>query len=244
MMNSENNMFRKFRKTMRYFFIAGGIVLIVLVGFIYENQLKIKGQSNVSTVSIPMGLNSSASNVSNSPSVQAPSANASVFVAPISQASQRVTKKPFGIYVTPQNSPVQPERFTGFHTGTDFETFPSELNQPVQINAICNGKIQVREWASGYGGVVVEICTYNNQPITVVYGHLNISSVSKNVGDSLNAGDKIGILGDAYSQQTDGERKHLHLGIHKGSATNILGYVQSQSQLSGWYNGCDLGVCQ
>jgi hypothetical protein len=38
------------------------------------------------------------------------------FVAPLDRASGRVTKKPFGIFVTPQNSPVQPERFRGFHT--------------------------------------------------------------------------------------------------------------------------------
>jgi hypothetical protein len=30
-------------------------------------------------------------------------------------------KKPFGIYITPENSPVQPENFTGYHTGIDVE---------------------------------------------------------------------------------------------------------------------------
>src|SRR5690348_16155292 len=62
---------------------------------------------------------------------------------PISNAAARVTKKPFGIYVTPQNSPVQPERFTGFHTGTDFETTPTEANSLVPFFAICSGKILV-----------------------------------------------------------------------------------------------------
>ncbi|NTU99252.1 hypothetical protein HGA64_04600 [Candidatus Falkowbacteria bacterium] len=45
-----------------------------------------------------------------------------VFVPPISDALSRVTKKPFGIKVSPKNSSVSPERFTGYHTGVDFET--------------------------------------------------------------------------------------------------------------------------
>lgn len=42
-------------------------------------------------------------------------------VLPIAEFEKRITKKPFGIYITPQNSPVQPERFTGYHTGVDVE---------------------------------------------------------------------------------------------------------------------------
>ncbi|HZZ99469.1 MAG TPA: hypothetical protein VFK07_02035, partial [Candidatus Paceibacterota bacterium] len=47
-------------------------------------------------------------------------------------------------------------------------------------------------------------------------------------------GDFIGNLGKGYSSQTDGERKHLHLGIHKGSAVDITGYVSSDDLLSNW----------
>src|SRR5438105_4096773 len=45
---------------------------------------------------------------------------------PIGNSLSRVTKKPFGIYITPQNSPVQPEKFKGYHTGVDFETTADE----------------------------------------------------------------------------------------------------------------------
>lgn len=154
-----------------------------------------------------------------------------------------MTKKPFGIYITPKTSPVQPERFQGYHTGTDFEIFPDELNSDVPVRAICDGSIALKKYASGYGGVLVENCTFDNQPITVIYGHLKLASISKNTGDKLSAGETVGILGKAYSTETDGERKHLHLGIHKGSAVNILGYVSSQSQLSGWIDACTL-VCK
>ncbi|NTU67200.1 MAG: M23 family metallopeptidase [Candidatus Moranbacteria bacterium] len=160
------------------------------------------------------------------------------FAAPISRAGERVTKKPFGIFIAPQNSPVSPEKFRGYHTGSDFEIFPEELNQDVQVSAVCDGTLKVKEYASGYGGVAVEACDLNGSPIMVIYGHLKLASITANVGESLKAGDRLGILGAAYSSETDGERKHLHLGFHKGSAVNILGYVQSRSELSNWIDPC------
>ncbi|MGE5392302.1 MAG: hypothetical protein ACM3NH_00970 [Candidatus Saccharibacteria bacterium] len=39
---------------------------------------------------------------------------------PLADWQERVTKKPFGIFVSPGHSPVDPERFRGYHTGTDF----------------------------------------------------------------------------------------------------------------------------
>jgi len=156
------------------------------------------------------------------------------FIAPISDASARTTKKFFGTYVTPKNSPVQPERFTGYHTGTDFETFPNEQNADVSISVICDGKLLLKEYASGYGGVAVQACVLNGSAVTVIYGHLRLSSIAPNTGEMLHAGDHLAVLGTGYSTETDGERKHLHLGIHKGTAINILGYVQQKSQLSGW----------
>ncbi|MDR3642255.1 MAG: M23 family metallopeptidase [Candidatus Doudnabacteria bacterium] len=153
---------------------------------------------------------------------------------PISDALSRVTKKPFGLYVSPGHSPVSPEKFTGYHTGTDFETTAAEKNIDVPIFAICSGKLLLKKWASGYGGVAVESCTIDNQPVTIIYGHLRESSISPAIGQAINTGDKIAVLGTGYSQETDGERKHLHLGIHKGSAINILGYVQNASNLSAW----------
>jgi len=169
----------------------------------------------------------------------------SAFVPPLEKAGERVIKKPFGIFITPQNSPVQPERFRGYHTGTDFEIFPEEQNIDVPVKAVCDGKILEKRTASGYGGVLVQSCSLDNQPITVLYGHLKLASISKNVGDNLSVRKQIGILGRAFSVETNGERKHLHLGFHKGSGIDIRGYVQNQSDLSGWINPCSLGsVCQ
>ena len=164
--------------------------------------------------------------------------NLSVFVAPLKWAGERVTKKPFGIFITPQTSPVQPEKFRGYHTGADFEIFPEELNADVSVHAVCDGKMKIKEYASGYGGVMVEDCTLNGNPITVIYGHLKLASIQKNAGDSLLAGEVLGILGADKSAETDGERKHLHLGFHNGTSLNILGYVQNKSELSGWIDPC------
>jgi hypothetical protein len=155
-------------------------------------------------------------------------------VWPISNASSRVTKKPFGIYVTPQNSPVSPEKFTGYHTGVDFETTPQEQNIDVSVDVICEGPLVLKKTATGYGGVAVQACEINNQSVTVVYGHLRLASITLPQNTILKPGQQIGVLGKGYSSETDGERKHLHLAIHKGTAIDLLGYAKHKSDLSGW----------
>lgn len=153
---------------------------------------------------------------------------------PVDRAAERVTKKPFGIYVTPKNSPVQPERFAGYHTGTDFEIFPGEEDLDVTVFALKDGKVLYKQWVNGYGGVLIQSATIDNNPVTILYGHLNIGSIDKKIGDNLAEGERIGVLGKGYSQETGGERKHLHLGIHKGTVINIRGYVNNKNQLSRW----------
>jgi murein DD-endopeptidase MepM/ murein hydrolase activator NlpD len=159
---------------------------------------------------------------------------------PIKDAKTRVTKKPFGLKVSPTNSPVKPEKFSGYHTGVDFETTAAEKNSAVPVYAFCDGSLLVKKWASGYGGVAVEKCRLNGQDVTVVYGHLKLSSISAKIGAKLMAGGQIAILGKGYSVETDGERKHLHLGVHKGTAINILGYVNNKAALKDWLDALKL----
>lgn len=157
-----------------------------------------------------------------------------IFSAPISRATERVTKKFFGTYVAPGHSPVSPERFRGYHTGVDFETFSNEKNSAVAVSAICTGKIVRRDVISGYGGAVVQACTLNGEPITVVYGHLSIKSVTSTVGQVLKQGTTFAVLGKGYSAETSGERKHLHLSVHKGKIMDVRGYVLKKSELKNW----------
>lgn len=164
------------------------------------------------------------------------------FVSPLDKPTDRVTKKKFGQYITPKTSPVQPERFSGYHTGVDFETFPEEQNIDVAIKAICTGTLKLKEFASGYGGVAIQECQLNNSPITVIYGHLRLASILANVGDTVEVGSKLGVLGTGYSPETDGERKHLHLGIHKGTEINIRGYVSTPQELNSFLDPCEF-IC-
>jgi murein DD-endopeptidase MepM/ murein hydrolase activator NlpD len=153
---------------------------------------------------------------------------------PVKRAQERITKKPFGIKVSPNNSPVTPERFSGYHTGVDYEIFPGEENSEIEVYAICNGKLIMAEKKSGYGGLLVQECNLKNQSFTIIYGHIQLSSVEQKIGDYLTKGEKLALLGAAFSPDTDNNRKHLHLGIHSGAVIDIRGYVQNQSELENW----------
>lgn len=153
---------------------------------------------------------------------------------PLVRARERVTKKPFGIKISPKDSPVSPERFSGYHTGVDYEIFPEEENADVQIFAICSGNLAAKRTISGYGGVLVQECNLENQAVTIIYGHIKLASVKQNIEGYITQGEALAILGKGYSVETDGERKHLHLGIHKGNEIVLFGYVQKQSELNQW----------
>ena len=136
--------------------------------------------------------------------------------------------------MTPDNSPVQPERFSGYHTAVDFEVFDDE--KEVEVRAFCGGPIREKRTADGYGGVIVQACLLGDQPVIVVYGHLKITSVNAKVGEYVAPGDALGVLGSAFSSETDGERKHLHFGIHKGTRIDLRGYVESKTELDQWFD--------
>lgn len=150
---------------------------------------------------------------------------------PIEDFESRITKKPFGLYITPQTSPVQPEKFTGYHTGVDVE-YGDEQND-VPVKAITEGEVVRSGWVSGYGGMTAIRHNIDNRDYIVVYGHLSPDNLLAE-GNQVLRGETIGILGEAYSHQTDGERKHLHLAVYTGTDINVKGYVINQTELSKW----------
>lgn len=150
---------------------------------------------------------------------------------PIEDFETAINKKPFGIYITKETSPVQPERFAGYHTGVDIEIAETE---DTPVYAIADGKIIIKKEADGYGGLLVITHTINKEKITAIYGHLRLSSIEKEVGDQVKAGEQIALLGEAFSNETDGERKHLHFALLPGESTDIRGYVQSETELKNW----------
>lgn len=143
--------------------------------------------------------------------------------------AEKVNKKPFGIYVTTENSPVQPERFTGYHTGIDIE-YP-ETNT-ITVPSLADGEVIYSQKTNGYGGVVAIKQTIKNVNYIVIYGHLDPESMAL-IG-KIKKGDIVGNLGEGFTPETDGERKHLHLAFYKGDKLNLVGYVKSKDELTNW----------
>ncbi len=156
---------------------------------------------------------------------------------PIDQFEKRITKKPFGIFITPQNSPVQPERFQGYHTGVDIEY--GDVTSNVPVYALADATVVLARRASGYGGVLVIRFKIKGVERTALYGHLQPASLPS-VGQKVKKGETIGLLGTGYSPETDGERKHLHFAILNNDRIDLRGYVQKKSELSGWLDPLSL----
>jgi murein DD-endopeptidase MepM/ murein hydrolase activator NlpD len=154
-------------------------------------------------------------------------------IEPVVNFKSRVTKKPFGIYVTPSNSPVQPEKFTGFHTGADAEY--GDVDSDTPLYAVSDGTIEYSGHVNGYGGVLVINQNINGQNTLCLYGHVAVSSIPPK-GTTVTKGQSLGRLGHAYSSETDGERKHLHFAMIKENSIDFRGYVQTQSELDNWYD--------
>jgi hypothetical protein len=76
----------------------------------------------------------------------------SKLVEPTKNFVQRVTKKPFGILIDKKTSPVQPERFSGYHTGADAEY--ADVKTDVPVVAIADGTVEYANTVDGYGGVI------------------------------------------------------------------------------------------
>ncbi len=150
---------------------------------------------------------------------------------PIAEFKQRVTKKFFGTYVIPQKSPVQPERFTGYHNAVDVEYTDTATDVPVF--AIANGKIVSAQTASGYGGVFVLQFTYQGQAYTAIYGHIRPSTLP-NIGTVVTKGQNLALLGTGFTSETDNERRNLHFGIHIGTSVDIKGYLPSTTGIDAW----------
>lgn len=150
---------------------------------------------------------------------------------PTADFRARITKKPFGIYVSPENSPIGEEGFTGWHTGADAEY--EDMTGEITVHAISDGVVRSARRANGYGGIVVIEHTINNQSLLAIYGHLDPASLVQE-NSSVTVGQQIGVLGEGGTDETDGERKHLHFGILADTKLDVRGYVDSVDKLDNW----------
>lgn len=156
-------------------------------------------------------------------------------VYPLEDFVARVTVKQFAQYITPQNSPIQPERFSGYHTGVDAETLPTDA-EDIPVYAIADGTVKLARTANGYGGVMLIEHQVGDEIVTAVYGHVRLSSVRKPAGQSVRKAEQIAMLGTGGTSETDGERQHLHFGLVRGSQIELRGYVSDRNLLSGWHD--------
>ncbi len=153
---------------------------------------------------------------------------------PLERSGAREKLLTFGLHVTPdpETNPIDPpERFTGFHSALDLEILKGEENKDVPVYAVCAGEVVTAAYAEGYGGVIVHRCTLDGQPVTVLYGHISRESFTVKPGDTVTKGQKLASLAAGRTVDSGENRKHLHLGIHKGEATDMLGYVQEEAAL-------------
>jgi len=162
--------------------------------------------------------------------------DAPVLRFPVVGFTDRISKKPFGIFIDEATSPVQPERFSGYHTGADIEF--TDVTDVVPVYAIADGTIVASQTVNGYGGVIILNFTHNDQKLAALYGHLQPSSLAPK--GPVKAGDQIGQLGEGFTKETDGERKHLHFAILNSQRLDFRGYVSSESELSDWLNPLDV----
>lgn len=145
---------------------------------------------------------------------------------PIAEYIERRTYKGFGEYIQ--------DRFTGYHVGDDIEYADVEADVPVQ--SIADGTIVKKGDVSGYGGVIVINHVIQGEHISAIYGHLDLASSDLKEGDAVTRGQFIGNLGDHESEETDGERKHLHFAVYFGDDVRLSGYEPTAEGVKDWVN--------
>lgn len=175
------------------------------------------------------------------PPTPSPVAQAKV-VYPIDQFVARATENLYGTYF-PAGGTSNPDikvcgskstYYVGYHTGTDLETFSNEADVAVPVVAVADGTVRQIGPVSGYGGLIVLDVVLGGNDYTAYYGHLNLSTSTLKSGNKVTAGEKLADLGPACSSPNGFVRKHLHFGLHQGTAIDVKGYVPTQSDLSAW----------
>lgn len=147
-------------------------------------------------------------------------------ILPIAKYGERLTYKAFGEFIE--------DRFHGYHVGDDIEY--QDTKEKISVKAIADGIILQSGNVSGYGGLVVIQHTVKNTVLTALYGHIDLSLSSLKKGDAVRKGQFLANLGEHKSQETDGERKHLHFALYQGNKLRQQGYEPLKENVSLWIN--------
>lgn len=155
---------------------------------------------------------------------------------PMTNYTLRKNLRGFGKLVTPGDAESLScgFAFSGYHTADDLEIFPAEADAVVPVFSLADGTVMEVQTVSGYGGLLVLKAQIEGATYNVYYGHLNLSTITKKVGQTVSSGERIAELGKECSPESGGERKHLHFGISKEGWFDFRGYVATTDELSNW----------
>lgn len=229
----------------KYIIFIVAIILIVALAYGGYYYIKRRNNRNQNTP-LTSSQSSTAPDQSSSttqPAMSTPPAEtpAPTLVYPLPNFASRITKNTFGQYF-PAGGTTNPDRevcpnatyYTGYHTADDLETFSNETGVAVPVKSIAVGTVKEVRAVSGYGGLIVIEYNLGGNIYTAYFGHINLEAATVKAGDHVAAGEHIVDLGPQCSSANGNVRKHLHFGLHKGSAIDVRGYVPSQSVLSSW----------
>ena len=108
------------------------------------------------------------------------------------------------------------------HYGVDFAQAGT-----VEIKAIAAGEITRSYTSTSYGEAIFILHQINGQEYESVYAHMRTGSRRFSVGEAVNQGDVLGLMGNTG----DSTGQHLHFELHKGrwnanktNAVNPLDY--------------------
>lgn len=227
------------KKYIIYSIVAFLIVALTGGGFyLYQKRNQKSAPDNVSTDPETIPDNQEQENTQ--PDTQ-PVEVAPKYVYPIDNFAARITKNDFGQYF-PVGGTTNPDRavcpsatyYSGYHTANDLEAFPSELNLAVPVKSIAAGTVRRVGPVSGYGGLIVIEYDIGGSIYTAYFGHVNLSTATVKTGDVVTPSEHIVDLAPQCSSTNGNVRKHLHFGLHEGSAIDVSGYVSGSGTLSNW----------
>ncbi|RRQ25318.1 peptidase [Rhodococcus sp. Eu-32] len=131
----------------------------------------------------------------------APAPHSGTVVMPLREGTYHATS-PFG----PRINPV-----TGQDEGHQGQDYSAPAGTP--IYAATAGTVVEAGPASGFGNWIIIDTTVDGQTVSTVYGHMNDDGIDVTEGQTVNAGDPIGKVGNA-GQSTG---PHLHFEVWSGT---------------------------
>lgn len=122
-----------------------------------------------------------------------------------------------------------------YHMGVDAG---GELPVRTPVYAVADGVVREAQIRSQFGLVVlIEHQPIDEEPNVSLYGHLSPNDVQVLPGQTVKAGDIVGVLGNR--SENGGWGVHLHFGIYKGAYTGqwvYYGHVHDPATTEQWHD--------